>query len=56
VEWSVDGGTRRVLAPPFRTEGPPVVVTVDEPGVVSLFVDGMAWAHAPTAQDWVPAG
>lgn len=56
VQWSVDGGDRHVLAPPFRTEGRAVVVTVDRPGVVSLFVDDIAWAHAPTAQDCRPAG
>lgn len=54
VEWSVDGGTRRPLPTPFPREGRAVVVTADRPGVVSLFVDDIAWAHAPTAQDCEP--
>ncbi len=49
-------GQRHVLAPQFRTQGPALVFTVDEPGVVSFFVDGTAWAHAPTAQGCEPSG
>ncbi len=56
VEWSGDGGSRHVLAPKYRTQGPALVFTVDEPGVVSFFVDGTAWAHAPTAQGCEPSG
>ena len=56
VEWSVDGGSRHVLTPPFRTQGRALVFTVDQPGVVSFFVDGTAWAHAPTAERCEPSG
>jgi len=50
VEWSVDGGPRTALTAPVPADGSPLRFTVDRPGVVSVFVDSLAWVHAPTAQ------
>ena len=48
VEYSVDGGDRIEIGP-IPSEG---FVEFDPgaSGIVSLFVDSLAWAHAPTAE------
>jgi hypothetical protein len=53
VEYSVDGGDRIVLDGGIPADEPEFF-TAAEAGIVSLFVDGIAWAHAPTAQDCAP--
>lgn len=52
VEYSVDGGDRTEIAP-IPADG---FLTFDPgaSGIVSLFVDGLAWAHAPTAESCTP--
>jgi hypothetical protein len=52
VEYSIDGDTpRRLPAVPAED---PLLFTSAGPGVVTLFVDGLAWASTPTAQTCVP--
>jgi hypothetical protein len=53
VEWSLDGGDRTVLPGGL----PPMEDVVFDPGaggIVSIFVDGMGRAHAPTAESCTP--
>jgi hypothetical protein len=52
VEYSVDGGNRMGL--PTIPPDDPLVFTATAPGIVSLFVDDIAWAHAPTAEACTP--
>lgn len=52
VEFSVDGRDRQAL-PEIPAEGS-LTFDAGASGIVSLFVDGVAWAHAPTAQTCTP--
>jgi hypothetical protein len=48
VEYSIDGGERVLLEEEIPDDGEPLII--DSPadsGVMSLFVDGIAWEHAP---------
>ncbi len=53
VEYSVDGGDRVPIPGGIPEEG---LVTFDPgvSGLVSLFIDSQAWAHAPTAETCTP--
>ena len=53
VEYSVDGGDRIAITGGIPADEP-FVFRAAEAGIVSLFVDDIAWAHAPTAQDCTP--
>lgn len=52
VEFSVDGGDR-VTIDAIPAEGF-LEFDPDASGIVSLFVDDLAWAHAPTAEACTP--
>ncbi len=52
VEFSVDGGDREEIAG-IPDEGS-LVFEPGESGIVSLYVDSLAWAHAPTAESCTP--
>ena len=54
VEYSVNGGTRTTVGA-IPSEGN-LRFEAHAGGLVSLFVDGIAWAHAPTAETCVPSG
>lgn len=51
VEYSVDGGDRTQLLEPIPDDGEALVFDAAAPGIVSIFVDSIAWGHAPTAED-----
>lgn len=53
VEYSVDGGTRTTVGA-IPSDGSPMRFDANASGLVSLFVDGIAWAHAPTGDTCVP--
>lgn len=55
VEYSVDGGTRTAVGA-IPSDGSPLQFDANASGLVSLFVDGIAWAHAPTGETCVPRG
>jgi hypothetical protein len=52
VQYSVDGGDRIDL--PMIEDDDVLDFDPGTEGIVSLFVDSLAWAHAPTAQDCTP--
>jgi hypothetical protein len=52
VEYAVDGGTRQELPPVPPDE--PLSFTPGDPGLITLFVDGIAWASTPTGETCVP--
>lgn len=54
VEYALDGGTRRVL--PAVPADEPLEFTAERAGLVTLFVDGIAWASTPTGETCVPPG
>lgn len=55
VEYSIDGGTRTTVGE-IPSDGSPLRFEANATGLVSLFVDGIAWAHAPTGETCVPPG
>lgn len=52
VEYAVDGDTRRAL--PEIPPDQPLVFEAAEAGLVTLFVDDVAWASTPTGEGCVP--
>jgi hypothetical protein len=53
VAYSVDGGSRTPVGE-IPSDGSPMSFEANAGGLVSLFVDNIAWAHAPTAETCVP--
>ncbi|HVL99246.1 MAG TPA: S-layer homology domain-containing protein [Egibacteraceae bacterium] len=49
VTFSVDGGPRTRIAG-VPSDSAPLRFDAGSPGIVSIFVDDIAWAHAPTAE------
>jgi hypothetical protein len=52
VEYALDGGTRQEL-PPVPADEPLTFVAAGA-GLVTLFVDGLAWASTPTGESCTP--
>lgn len=52
VEYALDGGTRTELPPVPADE--PLTFVAARPGLVTLFVDGIAWASTPTGETCTP--
>ena len=56
VAYSVDGGDRQELVGPIPADGAPYTFTAESAGVVTLFVDDIAVANAPTGGACTPEG
>lgn len=54
VEYSVDGGDRILIPGGIPEEEGAVAFDPGTPGMISLFIDSQAWAHAPTAETCTP--
>lgn len=50
VAYSVDGGERRELVGPVPDDGTPFSFTAAGPGVVTVYVDGLAQVSTPTGE------
>lgn len=56
VQYSIDGGDRTEIIGPIPEDGSPLLFEADGPGVVTLFVDSLAWASVPTSETCTPEG
>lgn len=55
VEYSVDGGNRVPVVGGIPDNGDPFLFTAAASGVVTLFIDDIAWASSPTGETCTPS-